>query len=211
MKQLKYYDNTFFLKETEIYGLSYEPSFEQEENNKKEFLEGQICLINVHLSECNIDILRNYIKLPSSLHVMEIGVEKEHPSFLSIFRDNRIVNSKYLGVDIEDKSGHNRPNENILTIKSNSSNFEYVSKYISEHLNNKIDLLFIDGYHSVNQIIDDWKYVKFLSKKGVVILHDTNFHPGPVLLFDTINENIFYKEKKCISKEDWGMSVITRK
>jgi len=43
-----------------------------------------------------------------------------------------------------------------------------------------IDFLFIDGWHSVNQRLADWRYVERLSPGGVVVMHDTNVHPGPV-------------------------------
>jgi len=74
----------------------------------------------------------------------------------------------------------------------------------------KIDLLFIDGHHSVDRVVDEWKkYIPMLSDHGVVLLHDTAFHPGPHLLVDAIDRSKFNVELFC-EDEDYGITKITR-
>ena len=72
-----------------------------------------------------------------------------------------------------------------------------------------IDLLFIDGWHSVNQCANDWHYTDMLSDNGVVILHDTNSHPGCVALFDAVDENQYAKERHCL-EADYGIAVFRK-
>jgi hypothetical protein len=59
--------------------------------------------------------------------------------------------------------------------------------------------------------VADWKYVERLSSQGVVVMHDTNVHPGPVVVFEAIDEKIFEKVKYCTDGPDWGISVVKRR
>ena len=74
----------------------------------------------------------------------------------------------------------------------------------------ELDLIMIDGWHSVNMCINDWQYTEKLSATGVVVLHDINFHPGPVVLFDAIADNLFEKEKFGVGEADWGIATAIR-
>ena len=57
----------------------------------------------------------------------------------------------------------------------------------------------------------DWKYAERLSPHGTVAMHDTNVHPGPVTVFDAIDEQLFDKKKHCTEGSDWGISVIRKR
>jgi predicted O-methyltransferase YrrM len=76
----------------------------------------------------------------------------------------------------------------------------------------KFDFIFIDGWHSVNQVLDDWKFTEFLADGGVVGFHDTNVHPGPMLFIDHLNTEKYNVEKCCTTwLTDYGISFVTRK
>lgn len=79
-------------------------------------------------------------------------------------------------------------------------------KYINVQ---NIDFLFIDGLHSINQVVSDWKYTEKLSDIGIVGMHDTNAHPGPYCVYDAIDETIFRKKKYC-PNNDWGIAFAEK-
>lgn len=50
-----------------------------------------------------------------------------------------------------------------------------VNKVIEQTQNAKFDLIFIDGDHEFNKVMEDFNiYSKFLSNRGVVVFHDIN-------------------------------------
>jgi len=71
----------------------------------------------------------------------------------------------------------------------------------------EIDVLFIDGWHSLNTVINDWKYTDLLSKQSVVILHDTNYHPGPNIILDYIDKNLYDVTEFCTNIDDFGLAA----
>lgn len=95
----------------------------------------------------------------------------------------------YLGVDLDDKSFLNNSDKGIYTIKTSSSNYDLVVSRLRELGVEKLDFIFIDGYHSINQVLDDWEYTKLLSNGGVVAFHDTTAHPGPHFFMKYLNRN----------------------
>jgi hypothetical protein len=114
-------------------------------------------------------------------------------------------------VDIEDKSHLTDAHARIYTLKMDSAERNRVFALMDELQLEHIDFLFIDGWHSVNQCLNDWQYVERLSPEGIVVMHDTNVHPGPVAVFEAIDEAIFQKVKHCTEGPDWGISVIRRR
>ena len=75
----------------------------------------------------------------------------------------------------------------------------------------EIDMLMIDGNHSVEMALNDWKYMKHLSKHGVVVIHDTSVHPGSSVLFDAIDKGMFNKRKYFSQLvDDWGIGVARK-
>jgi cephalosporin hydroxylase len=95
----------------------------------------------------------------------------------------------YLGVDLEDKSFLNNSDKGIHTIQTTSSNYELVVSRLKELGVEKLDFIFIDGYHSINQVLADWEYTKLLSDGGVVAFHDTTAHPGPYFFMESLDRN----------------------
>jgi hypothetical protein len=120
---------------------------------------------------------------------------------------NKPDNIKYLGVDLDDKTYLDSKEKNTYTIKENSFNIESVKNYAKEIGMEKISILFIDGWHSLNAVINDWKYVDMLSDDGIVILHDSNYHPGPTVFVEAIDKSQFRVEKHFQFQDDYGVTI----
>jgi len=71
------------------------------------------------------------------------------------------------------KLKHFYPKNNYLCIR-NKSTSKKAQKELSKYLSgNKIDFLFIDGSHTYEAVINDWKnYSHFLDKNGLAAFHD---------------------------------------
>lgn len=142
--------------------------------------------------------------------ILEIGVHRNNnDSITTILMDKKPKGCFYLGIDLNDKSYLDNPFQNLHTIKCNSHDqFLIRQKLISSGIT-EIDLLMIDGWHSVNTCVNDWMYADLLSKHGSVILHDTNAHPGPIALYHAIDEKLFQKQRfNTDHVRDMGISVI---
>lgn len=111
----------------------------------------------------------------------------------------------YLGVDIKDKTYLNNPEKGINTIKTNSSNYDEVVSKLKSLGVDTIDFIFIDGWHSINQVLLDWEYTKILSNGGVVAFHDTNNHPGPYFFIRNLDhEKWIVFENECPNDHGFG-------
>jgi hypothetical protein len=119
---------------------------------------------------------------------LEIGIHRNQgrSSTYTIFQ-NLPSDGIYLGVDIEDKSFLNIPTKGIYTIQTSSSNYEEVVNKLKFIGVEELDFIFIDGWHSINQVLDDWEYTKILSKGGVVAFHDTTQHLGPYCFINSLD------------------------
>ena len=155
-------------------------------------------------SPCNHLILKQALEeTPECKVILEIGVARNN---------NKPKDTYYLGIDLNDKSFLDNPVNKVYTLKISSSNYKEIMKYITSTFGTDvIDFIHIDGWHSVNQILDDWKFVNNLSKQGTVALHDTNVHPGPVHLIKAIDKTKFDVRKKCVGIDDWGITIVKRK
>jgi hypothetical protein len=197
---------------TLLWGLKYFPSLEPHCSNDHDapfwgWPDGP------EVSDCNLGIVSDTLKQmgPHCQSILEIGIHRnDGRSMTNILMDNRPEGSIYLGVDLDDKSYLDDPTKNLHTIKSNSHDQLAVRQKLAMIGIKSIDLLFIDGWHSVNTTVNDWMYTDLLSPFGVVILHDTNAHPGCVALFEAVDENLFFKERYCTEK-DMGIAVFRRK
>jgi len=206
--------------ETKKYGLLFEPSLVELDNNQDSpvgFPE-----INYHFDKDSVDIFKNIFMSirEKAKYIIEIGVDAYHntnitmQSSTSIICNNKKDNTIYVGIDIEDKSRLNNLEKNIFTIASDSADINTVQSYFDKIgvKEKEVDFIFIDGWHSVNQVLIEWEYVeKYLSKDGVVVFHDTNYHPGSRLLFDAIDPNIFKITKYFENEANWGLGEIRYK
>lgn len=121
-------------------------------------------------------------------YFLEIGVHRngQNSSTHTILK-NLPEDGKYLGVDIEDKTFLDNPQRGIYTIQTSSSNYNIVIDKLNSIGVQQLDFIFIDGWHSINQVLDDWEYVNLLSDYGAVAFHDTTLHPGPFSFIYNLN------------------------
>ena len=98
-------------------------------------------------------IINNYIEKYNKLSYLEIGVETG-------FTFNKIIIDNKLGVDPDPKIR----DENIIT--TTSDEFFKINK-------KTFDVIFIDGMHQVEYVINDFNNsIKFLNKNGIIFIDD---------------------------------------
>ncbi len=166
----------------------------------------------VEFSECNKNaLLEAFLKVKDTAKaILEIGVcRNEGESSTYVFLNNKHDHTKYLGLDLEDKTFLDSKEKNIYTMKVNSSNYIEIRNKSLQLGIFSYDFILIDGFHSINQCIDDWKFVKNLATGGIVALHDTTRHPGPVAIVENINTDIWNVERLCL--EDNGITILRKK
>ena len=123
------------------------------------------------------------------------------------FIKNKSQDTKFYSIDIV---AHNpgvdfAKYENITFIQSKSVD-QKVKGVIGEQL---IDILFIDGDHSLQVVFEEYSfYFPIMKKDGIIILHDTVMHPGPFLFMEAIDENVFKKETLFEFEKDYGLGVV---
>jgi len=175
--------------------------------------------IKPEYSEGNKRILLSTMNsLPRCKIIVEIGVARKSREESSTWAllENKPKDTYYFGIDINDRGYVNSwpvSDDKTFLLRLDSASIKNVMDYIERNSSyREIDLLHIDGWHSVNQILKDWEYALYLTTYGAVVLHDTNFHPGPVELVKAIDRKKFsvrsYFKKE---KNDWGITVLKRK
>lgn len=148
-------------------------------------------LINgdVEFTEANHNALQEALnRCKRKKYFLEIGVHRngENSSTHTIIK-NMDSDGIYLGVDINDKTFLNNPSMGIHTIQANSSDYEQIVSKLDSLGVKELDFIFIDGDHSINQVLRDWEYTKILSEHGVVAFHDTTHHAGPNFFIYALN------------------------
>jgi hypothetical protein len=134
------------------------------------------------VSQCNRDaITTRFLKIRDQCKaILEIGIYRNgEESTTTCFIDNKKSDTIYLGVDIGDRSQINNSSNNVYTLQEDSSNIDKVLTYARSLGIEKFDFIFIDGDHSLSQVLKDWEYTAYLSDNGIVGMHDTSYHPGP--------------------------------
>jgi hypothetical protein len=168
---------------------------------------------NKEFSICNQAALTNeFVKVKDQTKVIvEIGVSRitynqsYDQTSTSIFLNHKCPDTLYLGIDIDDKTFLQGLGRNIFTLQSKSENYEVVKAKLDALRITQIDFLFVDGWHSINQVIDELWYVDFMKPGGVIGFHDTNYHPGPSRIIKNLNPDIFEVTQYCEQQDDWGI------
>jgi cephalosporin hydroxylase len=197
---------------TARFGLLHEFSIEPEYNNGADWTNLCHCATTPAFSEADRLELAKLVE-PWMRTIVEIGVSRDgwENSSTKVLIDNKHEDCIYLGIDLEDR--------NFILDQGTNVNFVQRSSYdVDENLHDlkklgtdKIDLLFIDGDHSVNSLIKEWEYAKFVSEGGIIVLHDTNFHPGPWCLTRSVDPELFEVTYLLEQMDDYGMAVLRRK
>lgn len=196
--------------------------------NGGEFLEVPTRLIDVRnpdtnqgqtMSVCNIENLKNqFDKIKNECKcILEIGVDcngtPTEMTATNTFLKNKKQDTFYFGVDLNDKSYLNNPDKNIYTLQHDSSDIEYVINFIKSKGITEIDFLFIDGWHSINQVIKEWEYSNWISQFGIIGFHDTSIHPGPHLFVKYLDKSKWeVLENACSDySNDYGIGFARKK
>lgn len=206
--------------ERKVEGLSFTPTLGNDDFDNRDGFPSSISTgVNTHLhfSQCTKD---EFVNLFSRVKdncsaILEIGVwgEPHHPDnagrSTELLRDLKNKETVYLGIDIKDRSFINDPENNMNFFQCDSMNTEAIYNKIEELGIEEFDFIFIDGWHSINAVLHEWeKYViPFLSNGGIVAFHDTNTHPGPYALFESVDDEMFESEKYCLGNH-YGIGAI---
>ena len=202
-------DQNLYVKTiSNINGLSHLPSFKNESDNDIDwspwFDVGN--KISTEISDANKEALDDILRKVNVKNVIEIGVARNNERSFT----TQLLYAKkgiYCGIDIEDKTFLNDSLNRVYTIRANSHDQSTIRSYLNTIGLKKCSVLFIDGWHSVNTVINDWKYTDLLDDNGVVIFHDTNYHPGPHLIIEAIDRSMYRVVKYCDGGFDWGISA----
>lgn len=158
-------------------------------------------------SDCNRQNLLDYfLRVKDQCRaILEIGVCRNGDSSSThVFLQNKPDNCAYVGIDLDDKSFLNNSDKKIHTIQSNSSNIEDNYRTIAQLGITEFDFIFIDGWHSINQVLTDWEYTKWLSDHGIVGFHDVSCHPGPCYFIKALNTDLWTVVINTCPN-DWGI------
>jgi len=144
--------------------------------------------------------------------ILEIGVCRNgENSHTHIFLKNKNPDTIYVGIDLDDKSFLDRKDQKIFTIKNNSTNVNLNFKKMQEEFGvTQFGFIFIDGNHSINQVLADWEYTQWLMPGGIVGFHDTTHHPGPHYFVKNLNRDIWEVEEN-VCPNDFGIGFCWRK
>lgn len=200
---------------TDIYGLKYRPSLEPHISDDTDWLGKPDPEPPFHFTPLNHEALQYaYSKLTSPPKlIVEIGVNRSESyevSSTSTLLKLKPDECMYVGMDLDDKSSINSVEKNVFTLRCDSADYQMLYKLMDWYGHEQIDFMFVDGWHSVNQVIKEWKYWERMIDKGVMAFHDTNYHPGPVALLDAIDTDIFSVEWFGRGESDWGVGVVQR-
>lgn len=201
-------------KPSSVFGLKYLPTLEPHYSDDSDYIYGKRGGVEAEATPRNLKKLEEIflLKKQACRLILEIGVCRNgEGSFTHVFLNHKRDQTTFLGIDIDDKSFLDDPQKNIYTLRTDSTNQSGIRVKIQELGHHHIDVLFIDGWHSVNMVINDWKYADLLADDGMVIMHDTNCHPGPVCVYQAVDKNLFNKKKFFEKDPDWGMAVFYRK
>lgn len=165
------------------------------------------------VTDCNrFALLQQFMKVRENAKaILEIGIGRNaEESFAYVFFNSKKTETVYVGLDIEDRSFLNNSEKNIHTIVSDSSNYEDNVLKFKELGVDKFDFIFIDGWHSINQVLRDWEYTNLLADGGIVGFHDVSCHPGPHNFINSLDETQWDIEKNSCP-DDWGIGFARKK
>jgi cephalosporin hydroxylase len=200
---------------SDIYGLRWIPSLEPEISNDEDWLGKPWEELPRHFTELDSKAVTNaFLSVKDPKLIIEIGVDNcecfEWSSTYTLLT-LKPLDCIYIGIDTMPKYDLNDFNKNIYTLQCDSANYIAVYDKIRRLGNHKIDFMFVDGWHSINQVLKEWKYWEGMSDKAVMAFHDTNCHPGPVSILDAIDPDLFSVEYFGRGEHDWGVGVVKRK
>ena len=171
--------------------------------------------------------------------ILEIGVDElsSNPNVKNENRCNNFTQTilreksgdvRYVGLDLMDRSYILDQAPNVGFMQCNSRHYHQITEKLfgekmtpthdpdTDRLSGSwvglelIDLLLIDGDHSQIGAISDFRYANYMAPGGVILMHDTNYHPGPSIVLECIDGNNFSVEKLFESDPDFGFGRIVK-
>lgn len=189
--------------------IRYNESFDDEDGNQGGRIQRDASYGNswVEFTDCNRQHLTDqFMTIRDKCRtIVEIGVHRNGAqSSTHCFLNNKRDDTVYVGIDLDDKTFLNNTEKNIYTIRGDSSNIDQNIEQMKSYGVDQIDFLFIDGLHSINQVLKDWEYTRILSPNGIVGFHDTSEHPGPNLFIRALDPAKWNVIVNCCPT-DWGI------
>ncbi len=165
---------------------------------------------NGEFTPCNHESLKKYFLTVKDRcrAILEIGIARSEFGSSYTLVKNKNKDCVYIGVDIRDCSFLNDEENNVYTLQTKSENYSEILEFIKSKGVEEIDFIFIDGWHSINQVYAEWEFTNLLSEYGIVGFHDTNNHPGPKLFVQNLNFD-WVVQKECLT--DHGISFVWKK
>jgi hypothetical protein len=145
--------------------------------------------------------------------LLEIGVALYDwgKTFTKRLLEGKRPEAVYLGVDIHDRQHVTRKAENAHCLRCSSFEQGRVLRRLGELGVDGLALLLVDGDHSLTGALNDWAYAELVVPGGVVLVHDTNSHPGPLALAAAIDRGVFDVEESLKDESDYGLLIARRK
>ena len=207
--------------DTDIFGLLHDFSTEPELSDHLEIDQNLITedvsirlkkfVVGGDFSTNNKESVKPFIKDWMKLFV-EIGVSRDgwENSSTKFLLDHMSKNGRYVGIDIGNREFVKAHDSRVEIIRGDSKDVEENILKINLNEDEYIDLLHIDGNHSVDYVKREWDYAKYVRPAGgIIILHDINFHSGPWCLVRSVDPNLF--DIHLLSPNDLGVAVLVRK
>lgn len=144
--------------------------------------------------------------------ILEIGICQVgfETSTTKMIFDNKLPETIYIGIDINDKSELNDPSKNIHMIQADSGDIDGNWAKMQALGVTKLDFIFIDGWHTLNQVKKEWEYTRYMSDYCIVGMHDTTTHPGPKEFIAALDKDKWHVEEN-LCPEDWGIGFAWKK
>jgi predicted O-methyltransferase YrrM len=157
--------------------------------------------------ECGL-FMASLIKMSNYKTVLEVGVFEGETS-------RHLINAlpqggQYVGIDINDY----RTDLTKATMSTGGKSIDFILGNSLDELiklpHGHFDLIFVDGDHSINHVLKEFRLIeKLVANGGVMIYHDTIHLEGPKKLIRFTN-NYRYKSVTLNTPEGRGISIIHR-
>lgn len=175
------------------------------------------------------NILQNIAKNNSEKSlVMEIGVDemsdKHGPDWNGVALTNIMLHAReenihYIGIDVRDCNHVTKKAKGVDFLQADTREQILIENTVTnlaknlqiENYKKPVSLLLIDGNHSLNLTLNDFEYSRLVHNEGFMFLHDTNVHPGPSVLFDAIDKDVYLKRKFFQDMANCGCALIAKK
>jgi hypothetical protein len=169
-------------------------------NGQFTFSDGEILReIMLNVSDCKV--------------IVEIGISRKKTfkfSSTHTLFDYKRTDCAYYGIDLNgDDISEYTTYQNHINLIIGDSRSDDIYRTIESVA--PIDLLMIDGDHSVAGFLNDWKYSRLVRPGGYVVAHDLNNNPGPNVFYDAVDEKVFEKKRHFFgSNTDHGLAVFKK-